>query len=179
MTGWARDMSGWRPEFGAAEESIPARWEVLAELIGRPVVGWTIGDPDRRRWFGVGPLVLVADGGAQVEIGWRKWNDLSITGGTVDLTVPPVVAGRVCAWRPSEPPPVAAVAGRVITGFAAVEEPYFDGEVDLGGALPMDRVAGWMVDGLWIEFGETGLNVHNGAGENGYSSAVPETSRIR
>ncbi|BEL02159.1 hypothetical protein Q0Z83_003500 [Actinoplanes sichuanensis] len=182
MTGWAEGMSGWRPEFGVAEELLPTRWEVLAGLVGRSVVGWTIWDQTQERWYGVGPLVLVADGPAgrvQVEIGWQRWDDLSITVGTVDLTIPPEVGGRAAQWRAAEPAAVAAIEGRAVTGFAAVEVPYFDGETDLRAGLPMDQVAGWVLNGLWIEFGTGGLYVHNGIDENGYSSVVETPSRVR
>jgi hypothetical protein len=172
VTEWDRAMSGWRPDFRVAEEQIPARWEVLVGLVGRSVVGWTVGEPGRDLWFPGGPLVLVVDDGTQVEIAWQKWNDLSITRGTVDLTVPPVVAGQTREWRASGPEPVAAIAGRTITGFAAVETPYFDGETDLSGELPMDRVAGWSLDGLWIECGDVGLQVYSRADDNGYSSGT-------
>lgn len=172
MNEWALDYSGWRPEFRVAEEELPGRWDVLAGLIGRSVVGWTVWDPSRQRWYGIGPLVLVADDGTQVEIGWSGGNNLSITVGTVDLTVPPEILGQACAWRPSDPAPVAAVAGRTITGFAAVEMPYFDGGTDLSGELPIDLIKGWSIDGLWIEFGDAGLHVHNGPDDNRYSSTT-------
>jgi hypothetical protein len=173
MTGRDRAVSGWRPDFRAAGERLSDRSETLLALVGRPVVaGWTIWDHERRRWFPVGPLVLVLDDGSQVEIAWRGGNDLSITRDTVDLTVPARVIGKAWAWRASEPQPVAAIAGRTITGFAAVETPCFDGGEDLSGELPMDRVKCWLADGLWIEFGDVGLHVYNGADENGYSSSA-------
>ncbi|GIE30378.1 hypothetical protein Ait01nite_034230 [Actinoplanes italicus] len=171
MTEWSRRYSGWESDFRGAGDRLSARSETLLELVGRSVAaGWTVWDHRRERSLLIGPLVLVLSDGSQVEIAWDGWNDLSLTRDTVDLTTPAQVLGGAWTWRPSEPQPVAVIAGRTITGFAAVETPYFDGGEDLS-ELPLERAKGWLADGLWIEFGDIGLHVYNSADDNGYSSS--------
>jgi hypothetical protein len=92
---------------------------------------------------------------------------LSITWNTIDLTIPPAIVGRPHEWRSSQPRPLAAVAGRTLTGWALTESPHFHGDADLTGELPMDEVVGWSTQGLWIEFVDAGLHVYNGADANG------------
>jgi len=36
--------------------------------------------------------------------------------------------------------------------------------------LPMHLVAGWIISGLWIDFGDVGLHVYNGVDANGLSA---------
>jgi hypothetical protein len=113
--------------------------------------------------------VLVFDGGPQLEIAWQKWDDLSITCDTIDLSVPPDALGWNWEWRESQPAELAAVASHVITGYATIEKPYFSGDVDLQDPLPPIEslpVQGWSTAGLWIEFGDAGLLVENGIDEN-------------
>jgi hypothetical protein len=144
--------------------------ELLALVGRRLTVGWTGWSPDLHRWFPDIPLVLVFDGGIQLELAWQRWDALSITWNTIDLMTAPEVLGQPYEWRSSQPDPVAAVAGRAVTAFATTETPYFDRDADFTNGLPMHAVAGWSISGLWIDFGGVGLHVYNGVDANGLSS---------
>ncbi|GAA4968986.1 hypothetical protein [Actinoplanes utahensis] len=161
---WDQAISGWHSDFTGAPAQLRAQRSRLLALVGRRLqAGWVGWDPERDRWQPILPLVLVFDGDIQLELAWQGWDDLSITWNTIDLTTPPTPAGRPHAWRSSQPPPLAAVQGRVLTGWAVTESPYFDSGADLTGDLPMHEVKGWLTHGLWIEFAGTDLHVHNGA----------------
>ncbi|MFD0599751.1 hypothetical protein ACFQZ4_51660 [Catellatospora coxensis] len=101
---WDEAMSGWRSDFAAASVQLDRQRSRLLDLVGRTVVaGWTGWDPNRDQWEPHIPLVLVLDGGLQLELQWSKWDDLSITWNTVDLAVPPQLVGRPHEWRRSAP----------------------------------------------------------------------------
>jgi hypothetical protein len=173
---WDEAMSGWRSNFVDAPTQLRNQRAGLLALVGRRLqAGWTGWNPDRDQWFSDIPLVLVFDGGVQLELAWQRWDALSITWNTIDLTVPPEIVGQPYEWRSSEPDPVAAIAGCTVTGLAVTESPYFE-DADLDYPLPIDAAAGWGVQGLWIEFAGTGLHVYNGADSNGLSAepARPE-----
>lgn len=176
-------VSGWQPDFRPAAEQWSAQRHTLKALIGRTVVGaFTAGDPGNPRLWPPTPLVLAVDGGPQLEIAWQGWADLSVTRDTVDLAVPPEAVWRTWTWMATGAAPGAALAGRTITAIAATESPYFDGgDVDPAEDLPMDKVKGWTLNGLWIECGGIGLNVFNGADQNGYAPHLlwPEWSGPR
>jgi hypothetical protein len=133
---------------GRAPQLRNQRLNLLA-LVGRRLQGgWTGWNPGRDEWFSGIPLVLVFDGGVQLELAWQRGEALSITWNTIDFTIPPEILGRPFEWRSSAPEPVSAIAGRTLTGWAVTESPYFVGDVDLTGRLPMDVVAGWSTQGL-------------------------------
>jgi hypothetical protein len=167
---WDRRMSGWRSNFRSAAVQLRDQRAELLALVGRRLTaGWAGWNPHRHRWFPPFPLVLVFGDGVQLELAWQKWDDLAITWNTIDLTAPP--DDEPYQWRPSQPDPVAAVAGRTLTGFAAIETPYFQGDdLDFADGLPMHALAGWMFSGLWIEFGDRGVHVYNHLDMNGLSA---------
>ncbi|MEU8077826.1 hypothetical protein AB0B31_20510 [Catellatospora citrea] len=176
---WDEAMSGWRSDYLRARVQLDRQRSRLLGLVGRRVAaGWTGWDP-AGRWFAGIPLVLVFDDGLQLELEWGKWDALSITWNTVDLTVAPQVIGEPYQWRSSAPEAVAAVVGRTVTGFAVTEGPYFrdDSGDDMyfsGGDrsdLPMHLLAGWVTCGLWIATGDAGVHVYNGVDANGISSS--------
>lgn len=177
---WDEAMSGWRSDYLAAAVQLDRQRSRLLDLVGRRVTGgWTGWDPVSDRWFADIPLVLVFDGELQLEVEWGKWDALSITWNTLDLTVAPEVLGRPHEWRPSAPEMVAAVVGRTVTGLAVTEGPYFqdvDGDWFHGGpgsfpqGLPMHAFAGWVTSGLWFATGDVGLHVYNGIDANALSS---------
>jgi hypothetical protein len=148
-------------DFLPAEAQLHRHRDRLLALVGRRVTGgWTAWFPDRDRMYPGAPAVLAFDGAGQVALAWQKWDELSITWDAVDVDAP---AGPF-EWRPTQPDEVASVVGRTVTGIAVSEGPYFN-DVDLqaGGPLPVHAIAGWVVDGLWLETGDAGLLVHNGA----------------
>ncbi|MEV8514481.1 hypothetical protein [Dactylosporangium sp. NPDC051484] len=141
---WDEAMSGWRSNFLPAPTQLRRQRSDLLALMGRRLqAGWTGWHPERDQWDSDIPLVLVFDGGVQLELAWQAWNSLSITWNTIDLRTTPLILGWPHEWRSSELDPLAAVAGRTLTGWAVTESPYFRGDVDLSGELPMDNVAGW------------------------------------
>jgi hypothetical protein len=164
-------MSGWRSNYLPASTQLRLQHPALLALVGRRLkVGWTGWNPKTQRWFPDIPLVLEFDDSVRLELQWKTWDHLSITWNTIDVTVAPEVAGRPFEWRASAPEPVAAIAGRVLTGFAVTETPYFTGDIDFTNGLPDKAPAGWQVSGLWIAFGGVGLHVYNGQDANGLAS---------
>jgi hypothetical protein len=150
----------------------------LLALVGRRLIaGWTGWDLDLDRRFSDIPLALVFDGGVQVELAWARWDALSITWNTIDLAVPPEILDRPSEWRLSQRDPVAAIGGRTLTAFATTESPYFSGDADLIGMLPVHAVAGRGIQGTWIEFGDTGLHVYSGGDTTGLSADPPNRRR--
>ncbi|AEV84194.1 hypothetical protein ACWT_3171 [Actinoplanes sp. SE50] len=173
-------MSGWRSGFMPAPEQLCRQRSRLLALRGQRLrAGAVTWDPAMDRWQPAGPVVLRFDRGDRLEIAWQGWDDLSITWNTVDLTTPPVITGRPHEWRSSVPPALAAVEGRILTGWAVTEDPYFPGGTDLTGELPMDAVAGWVMQGLLIRFGGSDLHVHAGADTTLVSAGCTEsTTRV-
>jgi hypothetical protein len=168
---WDEALSGWRSHFVTASTQLRDQESELLAIVGRRLtVGWTGWNPYLDRWFPDMPLVLVFDHGARLELAWQRWDALSVTWNTIDLTVPPEVLGRPYEWRSSQPESVAAVAGRTVTAVATKETPYFTGDVDFSNGLPMHEVSGWMISGLWFEFGDVGLLVYNRLDANGLSA---------
>jgi hypothetical protein len=145
-------------DFMPATAQLRRQRDRLQALVGQRVTaGWTGWLHDRL--VPGAPVVLAFDGGEQLELAWQKWDDLSVTWNTVDPAEP-------CGyeWRPAAPAEMAAIIDLPVTAIAVSEGAYFnDADLLAGGPLPMDAVAGWVVDGLWLETGETGLLVHNGA----------------
>ncbi|MFC4998508.1 hypothetical protein ACFPIJ_11755 [Dactylosporangium cerinum] len=175
-TRWDEAMSGWQSNFVPSLTQLRCQRSGLLALVGRRLqAGWIGWELERDLWQPVIPLVLVFDGGVQLELAWRGWDDLSITWNTIDLRTRPEILGRPHEWRSSHPQPLAAVAGRVLTGWAVTESPYFQGGADLSGALPMDAVAGWFPQGLWIEFADIGVHLYS-TDSNGISNKPVQPS---
>jgi hypothetical protein len=152
-------------DYMPAADQLRRQSDRLRALVGKRVTaGFTGWFPGGNRLVPGAPVLLAFDGGEQLELAWQKWDDLSVTWNTVDPAAQPEIHGHPYEWRPDAPAEVAAIVGLTVTGLAVSEGPYFN-DVDLiaGGPLPMDAVAGWVVDGLWLETGDTGLLVHNGA----------------
>lgn len=125
------------------------------------------------RWLPVGPLLLVFQGGTQLELAWNHLDELSITWDTVDLAVRPSRFGSEGGWRSSQPAALGNVVGRRLTAIAIVETPYFRGadDLDFSKGLPMHAVAGWTIRALWMEFGDAGLLLFDEIGDLGLASA--------
>ncbi|BCY08691.1 hypothetical protein [Actinoplanes sp. L3-i22] len=176
---WDEAISGWRSDFVAAPEQLHRQRSGLLGLVGRRLrEGWVGWDPVRDRWQPVLPVVLVFDNGVQLELAWQGWDELSVTWNTIDLLTPATLVDRPHEWRPSQPPALAAVAGRVLTGWAATEDPYFPGEADLTGELPMDEVQGWITQGLLMRFAGTDLHIYSGADTTFISAGYAAPARV-
>lgn len=166
-------------DFVTAPEQLRRQQSALNALLGQRLQnGWVGWDPERDRWQPNFPVVLGFDGGVQLEIAWQGWDKLSITWNTIDLTIAPTIVGRPHDWRPSQPAPIAAVAGRVLTGWVVTEEPYFPGETDLTGELPMDAASGWVMQGLLFQFDGVGLHVFCGGTGNFVAERFAEPTRL-
>ncbi|UWP85736.1 hypothetical protein [Dactylosporangium fulvum] len=172
---WPGDesMSGWRSNFVPGPEQLRRQRSNLLALVGRRLqAGWVGWGLARDRWQPVIPVVLVFDGGVQLELAWDGADRLSVSWNTIDLGTAFTFVGQPHEWRSSHPHAFAAAAGRVLTGWAVTENPYFTVDLDFTGELPMDLVAGWSMAGLWIEFGDVGLHVFSGA-DTTYVSDAP------
>ncbi|WP_327008439.1 hypothetical protein OHA72_15005 [Dactylosporangium sp. NBC_01737] len=178
-TRWDKSMSGWNADYAPAPEQLRRQRSRLLALVGQRLrAGWVGWELARDKWQPVIPVVLVFDGGVQLELAWDAADRLSISWNTIDLGTAFTFVGRPHEWRSSHPHPLAAAAGRVLTGWAVTENPYFTVDVDFTGELPMDLVAGWSMAGLWIEFGDVGLHVFSGADTTYVSDAPEEHYRV-
>jgi hypothetical protein len=97
-------MSGWQSNFMAAPAQLRSQRSGLLALVGQRLqAGWTGWDPTRNVWQPHVPLVLVFEGGVQLELAWQSWTELSITWNTIDLKTPPLILDRPHEWRSSQP----------------------------------------------------------------------------
>ncbi|WP_238011878.1 hypothetical protein KZZ52_13655 [Dactylosporangium sp. AC04546] len=69
---WEEAISGWRSNYAAAPTQLRNQRSDLLALVGRRLqAGWTGWHPERDQWYPGIPLVLVFDGGVQLELAWK------------------------------------------------------------------------------------------------------------
>lgn len=171
MTPKEPHVSGWRPDFLPADEQLDRQAARLRSLPGlRVAETWTVWDLEHDMWFADLPVVLRLEQGPQLEVCWEKFNDLSITWDTIDVTVTPKAwVEWPLEWRRAAHPALAATEGATlaqvsVTSFRFVTENVHD---------PRDVRATWLTAGLWLATDRGGLHVFSGLDENGLSAEPP------
>ncbi|MGB3443474.1 MAG: hypothetical protein WBA97_32460 [Actinophytocola sp.] len=159
------------PDFRPADEQLDrqaARLRALSNL--RVVETWTVWNLEHDEWFAGLPVVLRLDRGPQLEVCWEKFDDLSITWGTIDVALTP--RGWVewpLEWRQAAHPALAAITGATLETVAVTSFRFVTKNV----SDPRDRHAVWLTTGLWLATDCGDLHIFNGLDENGLSDQPP------
>jgi hypothetical protein len=171
MTPKDPNVSGWRPDFGPAQERIRREAGNLRGLMWQRVSSaWLVWNLQGDEWFADLPVVLAFDRGPQLEVCWEKFDDLSITWDTIDLAQTPRawVDWRL-EWRPAAHPALASQVGATIRDVAATRFLFTTENLD----DPRDVSAVWLTTGLWLATDRGGLHIFDALDENGLSSQRP------
>ncbi|KRC46750.1 hypothetical protein ASE16_15170 [Leifsonia sp. Root227] len=160
-------MSGWRPDFLPADAQFARQAKRLRALVGQQLIeAWTVWFVDDD-WFADLPVVLRFDTGAQLEIAWEKFDDLSITWDTIDVGVPPVAwVERPLEWRRNADHALLSRVGGVVTDIRATRGVLETQSVD----DPSDTRARWLTTGVWLATDRGDLRIFNALDENGLDS---------
>lgn len=171
MTPKYPDVSGWRPDFRPADEQFDRQAERLRALAGaRLTAGFIVWNLEEDEWFADLPVVLQFEDRPQLELCWEKFDDLSITWDTVDVTVTPRAwVEWPLEWRTQAHPAIATVVGMTVDSVSATAGQLVTWEVD----QPHDVHAAWLTTGLWLATSGGGLHVFNALDENGLSATPP------
>jgi hypothetical protein len=164
-------VSGWLPDFLPADEQLAQQAERLRSLVGsRLTAAWIGRNLEDDEWFADLPVVLQFDHLPQLELCWEKFDDLSITWDTVDLTVTPKAwVEWPLEWREQAHPAVASVVGTTVEQISATTSRFVTQNVD----HPHKVRAVWLTTGLWLATSRGGLHIFNALDENGLESRLP------
>jgi hypothetical protein len=111
------------------------------------------------------------DDGRQLEICWEKFDDLSITWNTIDLSVSPKAwVEWPLEWRDAAHPALLACAGATIHDVRATTFRFTTQNVD----HPHEVSEVWLTAGIWLATGGSGVHIFNALDENGLSDERPE-----
>jgi hypothetical protein len=106
--------------------------------------------------------------GSQLEVCWEKFDHVSITWDTIDVTVTPKAwVEWPLEWRPRALPELASVVGATFQDLAISSCLLTTQNVD------HDVSAVWLTTGLWIGTGSGGVHIFNALDENGLSAQPP------
>jgi hypothetical protein len=149
-------LPGYRPCWLRGRQELTSRHgHRLRSLVGRRLHRtWVVWDLDADAWFPDCPVVLDLSG-EHLEVNHRRFDELSLSWNTIDLTHAPdwAAAGSRLVWRDDAPTGAAAVSGAVVESVALLDwdgDGLSRGSVAVGLRFP----AGW-------------LTVYNACDENG------------
>jgi hypothetical protein len=166
------DVSGWVPRWAPARDQLSRQRTNLRAIRGHRIVdSWLVWDLQHDAWFADLPVVLLLDDGRQIEVSWQKFDDLSISWNTIDVSMTPI--GWVTwplAWRSQGHESLRAVSDQTITSTASTEHRFTTRQV----APPTNEPhSAWLVGGIWLGTSNGGLHIFNALDENGLSSNAP------
>jgi hypothetical protein len=172
MTPKDPNVSGWRPDFRPAEDQIRLEAESLRSLVGKQIGGaWLVWNLEEDEWFSDLPVVLAFDGGKQLEVCWEKFDDLSITWDTIDLThTPRAWVDWPLEWRPAAHQALASSLGATVLAVASTHFLFTTESLDDS----RDVSAVWLTTGLWLATDRGGLHIFDALDENGLSNEHPK-----
>lgn len=159
------------PDFRPADSQLERQKGRLHSLIGDEVTdAWVVWNLEHDRWFADLPIVVQLKSGEQLELSWEKFDDLSITWNSIDLTITPIAwVTWPLEWRRQALPELDAIAGAVVKELA-VSRFLFTTEA----VYPTkSRNEVWLTSGIWIGTHGAGLHVYNALDENGVSAQPP------
>lgn len=164
-------VSGWAPDFLPARSQFDRHVDRLRSLVGGQVSdAWVVWNLENDDWFADLPVVLQMKHGAQLEVCWEKFDELSITWGTIDVSVRPRAwVEWPLEWRPRALPVLASVEGATVQDLAVSSFLFKTQNMD----HPHNVSAVWLTTGLWIGTESGGLHIFNALDENGVSSQLP------
>ena len=121
MTPKQPNVSGWAPDFLPAEVQFSRSADALRGIVGYQISRtWVVWNLELDEWFADLPVVLQLKAGPQLEVCWEKFDDLSITWNTIDVTTTPRAwVEWPLVWRQAALPALAAVTGDVVRTIAA------------------------------------------------------------
>ncbi|MEU6206839.1 hypothetical protein ABZ814_25005 [Micromonospora musae] len=164
-------ITGYQPRWlNGVDEVAERHGRRLGALVGRRLTGaWVVWDADNDEWFADCPVVLDF-AGERLEINHQKFDDLSITWDSVDVTRAPTWPtsdGFRLVWRDDVPAVLAAPCGQRTTAVELLEW--------LGGDLADGTVA------VGLRFADGWLTVYNALDENGltFGQLAPQYRRHR
>ncbi|UQS22291.1 hypothetical protein L1857_05370 [Amycolatopsis thermalba] len=115
-------MEGFEPRWLSGLAAV--RWEHgrrLAALVGRRLTAaWLAWELDGDCWWNDAPVVFDF-GGEQLEISHRKFDELSITWNSIQVTRPPADPMFQIAWRDDMCHRLTALHGQVLSSVALLE----------------------------------------------------------
>ncbi|MGC5664634.1 hypothetical protein ACN261_30060 [Micromonospora sp. WMMD723] len=156
-------IAGYQPAWlnGAAEVA-GRHARRLRGLVGRRLTSsWVVWDDDDDTWFADCPVVFDFDD-ERLEVNHQKFDDLSITYGSIDVTRKPVWPtsdGFRLRWRNDAPALLAARHGQRLEAVELLER--------AGGDLADGAVA------LGLRFANGWLTIYNAMDENGVEEGDP------
>lgn len=164
-------VSGWVPNFLPADSQLGRHADALRSLVGHQIAdAWVVWDLEQDEWFADLPVVLQMKNGPQLEVCWEKFDDLSITWDTIDVTMTPHAwVDWPLEWRHQALPPLASVVGAAVQRVAASSFLFSTQNMD----HPHDVSKVWMTTGLWIGTVSGGIHIFNALDENGVSTQPP------
>lgn len=169
------DVSGWIPRWAPAREQLSSQRSNLRALHGRRIMdSWLVWDLHHDRWFADLPVVLAFDDGRRLEVCWQKFDDLSISWNTIDISAEPVAwVTWPLAWRSQGHPALQAVTGQTITSAASTEHRFTTRQIVPPGNNQVHST--WLAGGVWLQTDGGGLHIFNALDENGLASDTPRT----
>jgi hypothetical protein len=164
-------VSSWVPNFLPAGSQFARQADRLRSLVGDQVAeAWVVWNLEHDDWFADLPVVLQMKRGPQLEVCWEKFDDLSITWDTIDVTVTPKAwVEWPLEWRSGAPPELGSVVFATVQDLAISSCLLTTQNVD----HPHDVGAVWLTTGLWIGTESGGVHILNALDENGLSAQPP------
>lgn len=118
-------------------------------------------------WFADLPVVMRFDDGSQLEVSWKKFDDLSLTWDTIDVNEPPSTwVDWPLEWRRNAHAPLAALIGGAVREVRTTSFLFETWNAD----NRSDRTAAWLTTGLWLATDRGDLHVFNALDENGLAA---------
>jgi len=173
------DISGWAPQWLPAREQLDVQRDRLLACSGQRIVdSWLVWNLELDKWFADLPVILSLDDGRHLEVCWQKFDELSITWNTIDVSRAPVAwVTWPLVWRSQGHKALRAVTGSIITAVASTEHRFTTRQATTGA----EEHAAWLVGGLWLETNDKSLQIFNALDENGLTNdraAIDEDNRL-
>jgi hypothetical protein len=115
-------------------------------------------------------VILAFDDGRALEISWQRFDELSITWNTIDVTVTPRAwVLSPLEWRSQAHIALRATVGHDVTRVDTTELCLRTWPTGAAGRAQ----SMWMTGGIWFQTATSGLHVLNALDENDLSNEMP------
>jgi hypothetical protein len=162
---WESKISGWQADWRPGAQQIAQHAEALTGLIGARLTGaWSIWIDASEDWFADMPVVLQFDNGQQLEVCWQKFDDLSLSWNTIDLSQKPEAWVEGLLWRPWAHRAFELNRGETVTAVGSTQFVWETSDVDHPNKPRLSRL---VTGGVWIGTTGPGLHIFNALDENG------------
>lgn len=164
-------IEGWQPRWHSSPaDVVEHEGERLRQLVGQTVTGtWAVWIAEENEWFADLP-VLLEIGGQRVTVCVNLLEDLSVTwNDPIDTTVGATWwNGWTLQWRDDAHPALQEAIGRTVTAVGLTEY-----DLRLTDLSNCQVSSAWVLTGLALALGRTGLWVYNACDENGLQTGLP------